>query len=298
MASKPLWLAYIGVGLMGGPMSARLAKLGWQVTAYDIAPERLTAVSAAGVHAAASAADAARGADVVLLNLPTNDAVSAAVFDANGVASAVGERQLVVDFSTIPVDECRRHAERLRAATGCRWLDAPVSGGPPASAAGTLTVMAGGEAADLERVAPLMKDISARCTHMGSVGAGLAAKMINQLIVGVGHAMIAEAVALCGKAGIDAARIPDCLAGGYADSNVMKAYWPRMVEQDFAPRGYLRQLLKDLEMVNAWAGSLKAPVPQLAQALSLLRLAASHGYSELDSSAVVKIFKANSVLST
>jgi 3-hydroxyisobutyrate dehydrogenase len=298
MASKPFWLAYIGVGLMGGPMSARLAKLGWQVTAYDIAPERLTATSGAGVHTAASAADAARGADVVLLNLPTNDAVSAAVFGADGVASGVGERQLVVDFSTIPVDECRRHAERLRAATACRWVDAPVSGGPPASAAGTLTVMAGGEAGDLERLAPLMKDISARCTHMGPVGAGLAAKMINQLIVGVGHAMIAEAVALCGEAGIDAARIPDCLAGGYADSNVMKAYWPRMVEQDFAPRGYLRQLLKDLEMVNVWAGSLKAPAPQLAQALSLLRLAASHGYSELDSSAVVKIFKANSVLST
>jgi 3-hydroxyisobutyrate dehydrogenase-like beta-hydroxyacid dehydrogenase len=298
MAAKPFTLAYIGVGLMGGPMSARLAKLGWQVTAFDIAPERMRAAAAASVRTAPSAAEATRGADVVLLNLPTNDAVIEAVFGASGVASAVAARQLVVDFSTIPVDECRRHATRLREANGCRWVDAPVSGGPPASAAGSLTVMAGGEAADLERLAPLMKDISARCTHMGAVGAGLAAKMINQLIVGVGHAMIAEAVALCGKAGIDAARIPDCLAGGYADSNVMKAYWPRMVEEDFAPRGYLRQLLKDLEMVNGWAGSLKAPVPQLGQALSLLRLAASHGYSELDSSAVVKIFKTNSVRST
>src|SRR5437868_12461580 len=137
-----------------------------------------------------------------------------------------------------------------------------------------------------------MRDISQRCTHMGALGAGLAAKMINQLIVGVGHAMLAEGVALCGKAGIDAARIPDCLAGGYADSNVMKAYWPRMVESDFAPRGYLRQLLKDLEMVNAWAGTLKAPLPQLGQALSLLRLAASHGMTELDSSAVVKVYSA------
>jgi 3-hydroxyisobutyrate dehydrogenase-like beta-hydroxyacid dehydrogenase len=298
MASKSFSVAYIGVGLMGGPMSARLAKLGWQVSAYDVAPERLTAAAAAGVRTATSAAEAARVGEVVLLNLPTNDAVISAVFGANGVASAVSAKQLVVDFSTIPVDECRRHAERLREATGCRWVDTPVSGGPPASAAGSLTMMAGGEAADLERLAPLLKDISARCTHMGPVSAGLAAKMINQLIVGVGHAMIAEAVALCGKAGIDAARIPDCLAGGYADSNVMKAYWPRMVEEDFAPRGYLRQLLKDLEMVNTWAGTLKAPVPQLAQALSLLRLAASHGYSELDSSAVVKIFKADSVRST
>src|SRR4051812_46327846 len=123
-------------------------------------------------------------------------------------------------------------------------------GGPPASAAGTLTVMAGGEEADLARLAPLMRDIAARCTRMGPLGAGLAAKMINQLIVGVGHAMLGEALGLCEKAGIDAARIPECLAGGYADSNVLKAYWPRMVERDFAPRGYVRQLLKDLEMVS------------------------------------------------
>ena len=283
MAEKPFSLGYVGVGLMGGPMTQRLVSLGWKLRTYDIVPERSTT---------RSAADAAREADVVLLNLPTNDAVKDAVFGRDGVASAVGAKQLVVDFSTIPVSECRAHAARLLEQTGCRWVDAPVSGGPPASAAGTLTVMAGGDEGALERLAPLMRDISQRCTRMGALGSGLAAKMINQLIVGVGHAMLAEAVALCGKAGIDAARVPDCLAGGYADSNVMKAYWPRMVEQDFAPRGYLRQLLKDLEMVNDWAGGLKAPAPQLAQALSLYRLAASHGYSELDSSAVVKIYGA------
>jgi 3-hydroxyisobutyrate dehydrogenase-like beta-hydroxyacid dehydrogenase len=199
--------------------------------------------------------------------------------------------QLLVDFSTIPVDECRSHAARLLKETGCRWVDAPVSGGPPAAASGSLTVMAGGDEADLRRISPLMADISQRCTHMGPLGAGLAAKMINQLIVGVGHAMLAEAVALCGSAGIDAARIPDCLGGGYADSNVLKAYWPRMVQRDFAPRGYLRQLLKDLEMVNDWAGHMKAPAPMLMQALCAYRLAASKGWSELDSSAVAKIFE-------
>jgi len=281
VSAKPFTLGYIGVGLMGGPMTKRLASLGWNVRTYDIVPER---------SMTRSAADAARGVDLVLLNLPTNDAVKDAMFRADGVASAVTARQLVVDFSTIPVDECRSHAARLLKETGCRWVDAPVSGGPPASASGSLTVMAGGEEADLRRIAPLMTDISQRCTRMGGLGAGLAAKMINQLIVGVGHAMLAEAVALCGKAGIDATRIPECLAGGYADSNVMKAYWPRMVEQDFAPRGYLRQLLKDLEMVNDWAGHMKAPAPMLMQALSLYRLAASKGWSELDTSAVVKLY--------
>jgi 3-hydroxyisobutyrate dehydrogenase len=262
-------------------MVKRLTALGWSVRGYDIVPER----SMLG-----SAAEAARGAQVVLLNLPTNEAVEHAVFGSNGLVHALKAPQLVVDFSTIPVDACRSHAARLAAATGCRWVDAPVSGGPPAVEAGTLTVMAGGDAADLERLAPLMRDIAGRCTHMGPVGAGLAAKMINQLIVGVGTAMLGEAVALCEKAGIDAARMPECLGGGYADSNVLKAYWPRMVERDFAPRGYVRQLLKDLEMVSAWAGSLQSRTPMLGTALAAYRELKKRGHSELDTSAVVKLY--------
>jgi 3-hydroxyisobutyrate dehydrogenase-like beta-hydroxyacid dehydrogenase len=271
-------LGYIGVGLMGGPMTQRLRSLGWQVRGYDIVPER---------SGTASVAKAAKDADVIALNLPTNDAVKDVLGKLLPVLRAP---QLVVDFSTIPVDECRSHAALLLQKTGCRWVDAPVSGGPPACAAGTLTVMAGGEKADVERLAPLMKDVAARCTHMGAVGAGLAAKMINQLIVGVGHAMLGEAVGLCEKAGIDARRIPECLAGGYADSNVLKAYWPRMVERDFAPRGYVRQLLKDLEMVSAWAGGLGADTPMLGQALAAYRELKARGASELDTSAVVKLY--------
>src|SRR6185503_12680139 len=198
--------------------------------------------------------------------------------------------ELVVDFSTIPVEACRAHAARLFKATGCRWVDAPVSGGPPAVEAGTLTVMAGGDAADLERIAPLMKDIAGRCTHMGPVGSGLAAKMINQLIVGVGMAMLGEAMGLCEKAGIDAARIPECLGGGYADSNVMKGYWPRMVARDFAPRGYVRQLLKDLEMVDAWAKGLGGRTPALQAALDAYRELKKKGYSELDTAAIAKLY--------
>ena len=271
-------LGYIGVGLMGGPMVKRLTALGWQVRGYDIVPER---------SSVDSPAEAARGADVLLLNLPTNEAVEDALARLLPVLRAP---QLVVDFSTIPVDACRSHAEKLLRATGCRWVDAPVSGGPPAVAAGSLTVMAGGEAQDLERLAPLMKDIAGRCTRMGPVGSGLAAKMINQLVVGVGHAMLGEAVALCEKAGIDAARIPECLGGGYADSNLMKAYWPRMVERDFAPRGYVRQLLKDLEMVDAWAKGLGGRTPALQAALDAYRELKKKGYSELDTSAVVKLY--------
>jgi 3-hydroxyisobutyrate dehydrogenase-like beta-hydroxyacid dehydrogenase len=287
MEEKPFRIGYVGVGLMGLPMVQRLLKLGWRVRAYDIVPAQ---IAASGAQPCTSASDAARDADIVLLNLPTNDAVIDAAFGALGLVNTMHPPQLVVDFSTIPVEACRSHAARLEKQTGCRWVDTPVSGGPPASAAGTLTVMAGGREEDVARLAPLMRDVAARCTRMGAVGAGLAAKMINQLVVGVGHAMLAESVALCEKAGIDAARIPDCLAGGYADSNLMRAYWPRMVERDFAPRGYVRQLLKDLEMVSKWAGALDASTPMLQQAVSLYRELARQGHSELDSSAIRKLY--------
>ena len=287
MEAKPFTLGYVGVGLMGLPMVRRLIKLGWRVQAYDIVEQR---IADSGARRCASASDAARDVDVVVLNLPTNEAVAQAVFGELGLAGTLRPPQLVVDFSTIPVDACRSHAIRLEKQSGCRWVDTPVSGGPPASAAGSLTVMAGGTQEDIARLAPLMRDVAGRCTRMGPVGAGLAAKMINQLVVGVGHAMLAEAVALSEKAGVDAARIPDCLAGGYADSNLMKAYWPRMVERDFAPRGYVRQLLKDLEMVGKWASGLEALTPMLTQALFLYRELAKRGHSELDSSAIRKLY--------
>ena len=287
MDAKPFALGYVGVGLMGLPMVQRLVKLGWRVRAYDIVPER---ISQSGAERCGSASEAARDTDVVMLNLPTNDAVVDAVFGERGLSGTLRPPQLIVDFSTIPVEACRSHATRLEKQTGCRWVDTPVSGGPPASAAGTLTIMAGGGEQDLARLAPLMRDVGSRCTRMGTVGAGLAAKMINQLVVGVGHTMLAEAVALAEKAGIDAARVPDCLAGGYADSNLMRTYWPRMVERDFAPRGYVRQLLKDLEMVSKWAGGLEATTPMLTQALFLYRELAKRGHSELDSSAIRKLY--------
>src|SRR5437588_4157875 len=282
-------LAYVGVGLMGLPMVKRLLSLGHAVTAYDIVPEKTEAARAAGAKAASSPADAATDGEMVLLNRPTPDAVEAAVFGDKGVASVIQKPQLVVDFSTVKVEKGRSFAQRLRANTGCGWVDAPVSGGPPASGTGTLTVMAGGDAADIGRVQPLMKDIAGRFTHMGPSGSGLVAKMINELIVGCGHAVMAEALLLAEAGGIDAARVPECLAGGHADGSLLQKLYPRMAKRDFAPQGYARQLLKDLEMVNEFAGGLKAPM--LAEALSLYRMLVRLGHSELDTSAIFKLYE-------
>jgi 3-hydroxyisobutyrate dehydrogenase-like beta-hydroxyacid dehydrogenase len=275
---------------MGLPMTKRLVSLQYPVRAYDIVPANTAAAVAAGAVAAASPADAAQGVDLVLLNLPTTDAVEQAVFGVRGVASALRPPQLAVDFSTIKVDKCKAFAEKLRAASGCGWIDAPVSGGPPASGSGTLTVMAGGEAADIERARPLFADVAGRFTHMGPPGAGMVAKMLNQLIVGAGHAVMAEAVVLAEAAGIDAARLPECLAGGLADSGLLQKLYPRMQRREFAPQGYVRQLLKDLEMVSEFAAALKAPTPMMGEALQLYRILVHLGHTELDTGAILKVY--------
>ncbi|MEO7761508.1 MAG: NAD(P)-dependent oxidoreductase [Casimicrobiaceae bacterium] len=288
--NKPA-IAYVGVGLMGLPMTKRLVSLGYVVRAYDIAPEQRDAASAVGAMIAESPAAAVRGAELVLLNLPTTDAVEWAVFGEHGVASALRPPQLVIDFSTVKVDKGKAFAAKLRETTGCGWIDAPVSGGPPASGTGTLTVMAGGDDTDIERIKPLMADVAARFTHMGPTGSGLVAKMLNQLIVGCGHAVMAEAVVLAEAAGIDASRLPECLAGGHADGTLLQKLYPRMVARDFKPQGYARQLLKDLEMVNEFAGGLKAPIPMAGEALSLYRILVHLGHSELDTAALLKVYE-------
>ncbi len=286
-----LRLGYVGAGLMGLPMVKRLASLKYAIRAYDIVPERIAAAAAAGAAAASSPADAVQGADLVLLNLPTTDAVEQAVFGEKGVASALKPPQLVVDFSTIKVDKCKAFGAKLRQQTGCGWIDAPVSGGPPASGSGTLTVMAGGEAADIARAQPLFADVAGRFTHMGPPAAGMATKMLNQLIVGAGHAVMAEAIVLAEAAGIDAARLPECLAGGLADSALLQKLYPRMQRREFAPQGYVRQLLKDLEMVSEYAAGLKAPTPLMGEALQLYRIVAHLGHTELDTAAVLKAYE-------
>ena len=292
MTGKPR-LGYVGIGLMGLPMVRHLLGLGYAVTVCDIAPDRSAAAQAAGAAVAATPAGVAAEADIVVLNLPTVDAVEAATFGRDGVAGAMRAGQALVDFSTIPVESCRAFGARLLAQTGCGWVDAPVSGGPPASGAGRLTVMAGGREDDIAAVRGLMADVSARFTAMGGPGAGLAAKMINQMIVGCTNAVLAEALRVAEAAGIAAARIPECLAGGHADGTLLQLNYPRMAARDFAPQGYARQLLKDLEMVNVFTAGLKTPTPMTGEALTLYRLLVSLGFAELDTTAVVKVYDRN-----
>jgi 3-hydroxyisobutyrate dehydrogenase-like beta-hydroxyacid dehydrogenase len=275
---------------MGGPMSRHLVSRGYTVQGYDIRKEACTAAALNGVCHSASIREACSGADLVLLNLPTTDAVRDVVTGSNGLLECLVPHQVVVDFSTIELDAAHTFIQRVTS-IGCAWVDAPVSGGPAAAGQGSLTVMAGGHAEALERVQTLMSHVAARFTVVGPPGSGLVAKMLNQLIVGCLHAVIAEAVLVAEHAGIDATLIPQALAGGHADGVLFQQIVPRMLERDFAPRGYARQLLKDLDMVLAYAGRLKLPTPMTSQAQTLYRLLVHLGHAELDTSAVLKVFE-------
>ena len=292
MSARPR-LAYIGVGLMGGPMTKRLLSLGYPVCAFDIDSTRLDAAERAGARRAKDAADAASNAELVLLNLPSAQAVEEAAFGAHGFAGRLRPPQLVVDFSTIPAATCREFAERVAKGSGCRWVDAPVSGGPVAAADGSLTIMAGGSDGDVGRLGALMGDIGQQFTHVGPTGAGSVAKTIAQLVVGCTYVVLAEAARLAEGAGIDSAILPRCVSKGHADGVLMQQLYPRIAAHDFVPRAYARQLLKDLEAVQDLACAAKTPTPMSGLATQLYRLLIAAGHSEIDGCGIYKLYEAH-----
>lgn len=287
----PARVAYIGLGLMGLPMSRHLVARGWEVHGHDIRPEQMAQARDAGVHVHPTPASAAQGCDLVLLNLPTTESVRAVMFGPEGLDKVLRPPQCVVDFSTISVDCGQTFSAALLAQSGCGWVDAPVSGGPLAAGSGALTVMAGARDEDLPRIQTLMRDVAARFTVLGPPGSGLVAKMLNQLMVGCLHATLAELVVLAEAAGIEADRVPEALAGGHADGVLLRQIYPRMRARDFAPRGYVRQLLKDLDMVQVYAKSLQVPTPMATQAQTLYRMLARLGHDELDTSALLRLYE-------
>ena len=253
-------------------MARRLAQAGYGVTIWGRSPGKLAPILAAGATGAASAAEVARGADILFTCLSDTDAVEAVVLGADGVALGAGPGKVLVDMSSIRPDAARELAARLRAETGMGWIDAPVSGGVAGSEAGKLTVMAGGEAADFERVRPVVAHLAQRFTLMGPNGAGQATKLINQVLVGCAVAVLAESASLAMRAGIDAARIPEALAGGRADSLPLQQFFPKMVAGDFFVESHIHTMLKDLDTARALACETATAMPMTAVAAELHRL--------------------------
>jgi 3-hydroxyisobutyrate dehydrogenase-like beta-hydroxyacid dehydrogenase len=282
-------IGFIGLGLMGQAFTRRLVACGYRVIGYDIVADKLRAAEAQGVQAAASAAEVARACEQVHVCVMTRDDLAAALFGSDGVAAGGAAGKLLVDHSTTEVGATKAFAEKLRAEAGMGWVDAPVSGGPPAAAAGTLAIKAGGSAADFARAEPVLADLG-QCMLMGEVGAGQTTKMVNQVLVLNNYCILAEALALAEAGGVDAAKIPAALGGGYAGSTMLQKLYPRLVARDFAPAGYAFQALKDLDMVHGLAKDLKVPTPMSAQAASLFRILNAKGHGDLDGLAVLKLY--------
>ena len=240
--------------------------------------------------AASNAAEVAKSSDVVLVCVTSTDGVEKVIFGAGGVAETASPGMVLVDHSTSIVANTKDMAVKLKAETGMGWVDAPVSGGPEGAEAGELAIMAGGGDVDVAIVQSIMDDVSSAFTVFGPVGSGQVAKMVNQVLVLNNYAVLAEALALAEAGGIDASKIPDALATGHAGSNMLKNVFPRMIKRDYAPKGYARQLLKDLDMLHDLAKSLKTPTPISSQTASLLRILNSKGHEELDGIAIMKLY--------
>ena len=286
-------LGYLGTGLMGEPMVMNLLKAGYEVTVWNRTPSKCDAAVAAGARRAESPADLARQSDVVMACLTNAAAVEAVLFGDHGVAEVTGP-ELFIDFSSMDPGLTREFGARLRAANGMGWVDAPVSGGTPAATAGTLTIMAGGSAADFARAEPLMAPLAQKVTHMGDLGAGQMTKLVNQIIAGCTMAVVAEAVNFAKTMGVDATRLTEALAGGFADSKPFQLLAPRMATESFEnPLGTVAMMLKDLDTIAAVGGE-GAALPMTDSARALMRATCDLGHAEDDISTLILTLKGQS----
>lgn len=283
-------LGYIGTGLMGAPMAARLLDAGYALSVWNRTAAKATPLVDQGASMGGSPAEVAGRSDIVFLCLTDTSAVEEAVFGENGVAKAARKGAVLVDFSSIQPDATVKMAEQLKAETGMDWIDAPVSGGVPGAKAGTLAIMAGGDQSAFRRVEDVVLKMAARFTLMGPSGAGQTTKLCNQVIVGCTMAVLAEAARLAINAGVDAARLPEALAGGFADSKPLQIFLPRMVNaQHEPPLGHVYTMLKDLDSVCDLARSCTSPVPFTAMAAEQFRLLTVRGGETADALEIFKL---------
>jgi 3-hydroxyisobutyrate dehydrogenase len=283
-------LGYLGLGMMGFPMTRRLVNAGYEVAVWNRSSDKAAALVEAGAKLAAKPQEVAATASIIFMCLTDAAAVDEVVFGVDGLATAAGAGKLIVDFSSIHPDAARSIAGRLKLTNGMGWIDAPVSGGTKGAEEGTLAVMAGGDAADIERVRPYILAMARRLTHMGPTGAGQTSKLCNQVIVGCAMAVLAEATRLAVNAGIDAKRLPEALAGGFADSIPLQLFVPRMAQGIHSPPlGHIATMLKDLDTVVEVARDTSSPVPMSALAAQLFRLAKAARGADADALEIYKL---------
>ena len=291
----PPHIAFIGLGNMGLPMAANLARAGHAVAAFDLSTDAVGKAKAQGLRVAASAAEAVEGADVVISMLPASRHVESLFLGDAGLLGMLAAGTLVIDCSTIAPASARKVA----AAAAVRQLpmiDAPVSGGTAGAAAGTLTFIVGGEAAALELARPVLQGMGRNVFHMGGAGSGQVAKLCNNMALGVIMAVTGEALALGAAHGLDARVLSQMMAVSTGRSWATEVCnpWPGVLENAPASRGYTGGfgsdlMLKDLGLAVEAAMATGATIPLGELARNLYAMNRRAGRGELDFSSVVKL---------
>ena len=288
-------IAFIGLGNMGGGMAARQAGAGRTVRAFDLSADAVARAVAKGCHAATSAAEAVKGASVVITMLPAGAHVRAA-YETDILPNAK-PGTLLIDCSTIDVESARAVAAKAKAA-GFRAADAPVSGGTAAADAGTLAFMVGGEAADFADIEAALTPMARAVIHAGASGAGQAAKICNNMLLGISMIGVCEAFALAEKLGLDAERFFDIATKSSGQCWSLSTYCPAPgvgpstpADRDYDGGFATAMMLKDLKLAQAAAANVSAATPLGAQAEALYALFAGQGYAGRDFSAILQMLR-------
>jgi len=283
-------IGFIGLGIMGKPMSKNLLKAGHDLLVYDIVPESVQEVVGAGAKAAPSSKAVAEQCSFVIVMVPNSPHVKAAVLGPGGVIEGAKPGTLVVDMSSIDPIVSREVGAEL-AKKKIRFLDAPVSGGEPKAIDGTLSIMVGGAQPDFDEALPVLKSMGASIVLCGDLGAGNVTKLANQIIVALNIAAMSEALVLATKAGVDPERVFEAIKGGLAGSTVLNAKAPMALDRNIKPGFRVNLHIKDLDNAMAAGHNVGVPLPLTAQALEILQALKVDGMGDADHSAIIRFYE-------
>ena len=277
-------IAFVGTGLMGGPMARNLLKAGYTLHAWNRTPEKAQALQSDGAIVHNSPLEAVQHADILITMLKDGPAVQEVIFDG-GVANALPAGATHIDMGSISPDEAIAHCE-LHKELNHTYLDAPVSGGTIGATAGELAIMVGGDPETFVTCTPIFQAMGSP-THIGPTGTGQLTKLANQVIVAITIGAVSEAFILAGAGGADPAKVRQALQGGFASSRILSEHGLRMVERNFEPGGPAKFQLKDLNnaLKAAKRHNLNLPITQLLQ--NLYDAMISSGSGDLDHSALL-----------
>lgn len=283
-------IGFIGLGIMGKPMSLHLLKAGYPLTVLDRNLELQNELAAAGARLSGSPCGVAEASDVIITMLPDSPDVEEVLLGRGGVLEGLRAGSLVIDMSTIMPSVARRVAEAVRQKGGDA-LDAPVSGGQVGAQNATLSIMVGGSTMAFERARPIFEKMGKNVVLVGEAGAGQVTKAANQIIVAVTIAAVSEALLLAAKAGVDPAKVREALLGGFAQSRILDLHGNRMLHRNFAPGFKIKLHRKDMNIILNTARELGLALPASASVAELMNALIAHGGGELDHSALVTVLE-------